>query len=135
VIIIDTTVWSKAYRRRKLNDEDRVIVEKLYDILDLEEEILIGPVRQEILSGISDKNVFNELAIKLDGFNNYEIQLADHDMAAEYYNVCSGKGIQGSQTDYLICAVSHRYNSPIFTLDKDFIYYKKHLSIGLYKWN
>ena len=135
MIIIDTTIWSIAYRRRRINDEDRAIVKKLYDILDLEEEILIGPVRQELLSGISDKNTFNELMVKLNGFNNYEIQLADHDLAAEYCNLCSGRGIQGSQTDYLLCAVSYRYNSLIFTLDKDFDNYKKYLPIGLYKWN
>jgi hypothetical protein len=41
-------------------------------------------------------------------FNNYEAQLAGHDLAAEYFNICSSNGIQGSQTDYLICAVAYR---------------------------
>jgi len=133
MIIVDTTIWSAVYRRRKLSDEDKVIVKKFYEILDVEEEILIGPVRQELLSGISDKNVFYDLMTKLNGFNNYEIQLADHDLAAEYYNICSSRGIQGSQTDYLICAVAYRYKSEIFTLDKDFNNYKNHLPIKLYK--
>ena len=75
-----------------------------------EEEILISSVRQELLSGISNMDVFNDLKIKLDGFNFYEAQLPDHDLAAEYFNICSKKGIQGSQTDYLICAISRRYN-------------------------
>jgi len=93
---------------------------------------LIGPVRQELLSGISNKMVFDDLSAKLDGFNNYEVQIADHNLAAEYYNVCLTKGIQGSQTDYLICAVASRYDMEIFTEDKDFSHYKKYLPIRLY---
>ena len=132
MIIIDTTIWSKAYRRKKIIGEDQDILNKLCNILELEEEILIGPVRQELLSGISDKNIFYDLSIKLNGFNNYEVQLSDHDLAAEYFNICSSNGIQGSQIDYLICAVAYRYNLEIFTEDKDFNYYKKHLPIQLY---
>ena len=132
MIIIDTTIWSKAYRRKKITEMDQAIVNKLYHVLEQEEEILIGHVRQELLSGISDKNVFDDLSIKLNGFNNYEAQLADHDLAAEYFNICLTNGIQGSQTDYLICAIAYRYNLKIFTEDKDFSHYKKHLPIDLY---
>ena len=133
MIVVDTTVWSKAYRRKKITDEDCKTIEKFRDILDTEEEILIGPVRQELLSGIAKKDVFYDLLIKLNGFNNYEVQVADHDLAAEYFNLCLSHGIQGSQTDYLICAVAFRYGAEIFTEDKDFIKYKKYLPIKLYK--
>jgi len=133
MILIDTTIWSKAYRRKKPVIGDQAVIKELYKILDEENEILIGPVRQELLSGISNKSVFNDLAVKLNGFNNYEVQLADHDLAADYYNICLSSGIQGSQTDFLICAVGYRYNLEIFTEDNDFIFYKKHLPIKLYK--
>jgi len=133
MIVVDTTIWSKAYRRKKNSNENQAVLKELYDILDMEEEILIGPVRQELLSGISNKDVFDDLAIKLDGFNNYEVQLADHDLAAEFFNICTSNGIQGSQTDYVICAVAHRYNSEIFTQDNDFNNYKKYLPIKLHK--
>ena len=132
MILIDTTIWSKAYRRKKIAREDQKTVNKLRTILDMEKEILIGPVRQELLSGISDKEAFNDLAMKLNGLNNYEVELADHDLAAEYFNICMSHGIQGSQTDYLLCAVAHRYNSEIFTEDKGFAMYKDYLPIKLY---
>ena len=132
MIIVDTTIWSKAYRRKKISDKDHSIIKELCDILDAQEEILIGPVRQELLSGISDKNVFNDLMTKLNGFNNYEVQLTDHDLAAEYFNICLNNGIQGSQTDYIICAVAYRYDLEIFTEDNDFNNYKKYLPIKLY---
>ena len=133
MILVDTTIWSKAYRRKKIANEDQAIIKQLYDILDMDEEVLIGSVRQELLSGISNKNLFNDLTVKLNGFNNYEAQLVDHDLAAEYFNICLSHGIQGSQTDYLICAVAHRFNLEIFTEDNDFNNYKKYLPIKLYK--
>jgi predicted nucleic acid-binding protein len=133
MILVDTTIWSKAYRRKKITGEDQKIVKELQGILDAEEEILIGPVRQELLSGISQNEVFRDLMIKLNGFNNYEVQLADHDLAAEYFNICFSNGIQGSQTDFLLCAVAYRFDLEIFTEDKDFNNYKKYLPIKLYK--
>ena len=133
MIIVDTTVWSKVYRRKKIHEEDKSIASELYDILNLEQEVLLGPVRQELLSGIPNRDIYNNLRIKLDGFNNYEVQLIDYDLAAEYFNVCSSNGIQGSQTDYLICAVANRYNMEISTDDNDFNYYKNYLPIKLYE--
>jgi len=59
--------------------------------------------------------------------------LADHDCAADYFNVCLSKDIQGSQTDYLICAIAYRYNLEIFTEDSDFDNYKKYLPMKLHK--
>ena len=132
MIIIDTTIWSKIFRRKKIANGDMDIIRKVYELLDSEEEILLGPVRQELLSGIANKDIFYDLKINLSGFNNYEVQLTDHDLAAEYFNVCLSKGIQGSPTDYLICAVACRYNFKIFTEDKDFNYYKKYLPIKMY---
>jgi predicted nucleic acid-binding protein len=132
MIIIDTTIWSKVFRRKRIAGEDQSVVDELYKILESEEEVLIGSVRQELLSGISNKDVFNDLKIKLNGFNNYEVQLADHDLAAGYFTICAKNGIQGSQTDYIICAIANRYNFPIYTEDKDFDNYQKYLPISLY---
>lgn len=56
----------------------------------------------------------------------------DFELAAEYFNLLRSKGIQGSDTDFLICAVSVNHQLPIFTLDKDFELFKKHLPIMLH---
>nr|AGS54022.1 PilT-like protein [uncultured bacterium contig00204]AGS54417.1 hypothetical protein [uncultured bacterium contig00180] len=53
-------------------------------------------------------------------------------MAAEYSNICRKNGIQGSPTDFLLCAIACRYNMEIFTEDKDFLNYKKYLPIKLF---
>jgi predicted nucleic acid-binding protein len=132
-VLVDTTIWSKVYRRIKLDVKDCEIIKELNDILDDYREILIGPVRQEVLSGISSKNTFENLKIKLNGFNNYTVQVNDYNLAAEYFNICRSHGIQGSQVDYLICAVANRNHWEIFTEDDDFSNYKKYLPIKLHK--
>jgi predicted nucleic acid-binding protein len=66
------------------------------------------------------------------GFNDFPIETIDYELAAEYSNACRKNGIQGSNTDFLICAIAVRNNFKIFTLDDDFNEYKKYLPIKLF---
>jgi predicted nucleic acid-binding protein len=132
MILIDATVWSKVYRRKDIAFEDQHVVNAFYAITDIKGEVLIGSIRQEVLSGMQNYEKFSTLRKILDGFNNYEAQIEDHDLAAEYSNICQDNGIQGSPTDFLLCAIASRYNMEIFTEDKDFFNYKKYLPIKLF---
>jgi predicted nucleic acid-binding protein len=49
------------------------------------------------------------------------------------FNLCRAKGIQGSNTDFLICAVAVRHDFTIFTTDGDFRLFAKCLPIVLYE--
>jgi predicted nucleic acid-binding protein len=95
--------------------------------------IIIGPIKQELLSGISNKNVFDKLREKIQAFIDFRIKPGDYELAAEYYNQCMRHGVQGSAIDLLLCAISVRNKFEIYTEDGDFIWYKKHLPIKLYK--
>ena len=119
-ILIDTPIWSKAFRRKKIKFDDKNVVDILKYLIDEFMEIIIGPIRQELLSGISDRKTFNELKEKMGGFNDFPIETIDYELAAEYSNICRRNGIQGSNTDFLICAIAVRNNFEIFTLDDDF---------------
>jgi predicted nucleic acid-binding protein len=66
------------------------------------------------------------------GFNDFPIETTDYELAAEYSNACGKKGAQGSNTDFLICAVAVRNKFEIFTVDDNFNQYKKHLPIKLF---
>ena len=44
-------------------------------------------------------------------------------MAARFFNQCRSKGVQGSNTDFLLCALSARHDLAIFTIDEDFKHY------------
>lgn len=53
-IIIDTCVWSLALRRNKPQGNE--YVEELKELIKEVRAQLIGPVREELLSGIKSKN-------------------------------------------------------------------------------
>jgi len=93
---------------------------------------IIGSIRQEVLSGISDRNKFYDLKRKLSVFPDYALQTSDYEFAAECSNECRRNGIQGSHTDFLICAVAIKNDWEIFTEDTDFFEYKKFLPIKIY---
>jgi len=105
------------------------------ELLELIKEFrvqMIGPIRQEILSGIKNSVQFATLRDHLRAFPDLELASRDYENAAEYYNLCRSKGVQGSNTDFLICAVALRLKIPIFTTDADFSLFQQHLSITLY---
>jgi hypothetical protein len=94
---------------------------------------LIGPIRQELLSGIADLVQFQKLRRDLQSFEDLTVESGDYERAAEFFNICRSQGVQGAHTDFLICAVAERYAIPIFTTDKDFSVYANHLAISLYE--
>jgi len=134
-IIVDTSVWSLAFRKKDLTKEETKIVEDLSELVKDLRVVMIGPIRQEILSGISNVTKFEELKERLSVFIDLPIKIPDYELAAQYYNKCRKHGVQGSHIDFLICSVASNGSYPIFTLDNDFRNYKKHIPIELYIWN
>jgi len=90
-------------------------------------------VRQEILSGIKSKKQFETLKNYLSAFPDLPLVTEDFGLAAEYFNTAKRQGIQGSNTDFLICAVSIRHSMSIFTTDNDFSHFMKYIPIRLHK--
>jgi predicted nucleic acid-binding protein len=128
-VIVDTSVWSLALRRQPTIDN--LIVNKLRDLIADGRVVMIGAVRQEILSGIKHQEQFEKLRDHLQAFSNLPVDIEDYELAAEYFNLCRRNGIQGSNTDFLICAIASRRNYEIFPTNKDFIGFKKYLPIVL----
>jgi predicted nucleic acid-binding protein len=92
---------------------------------------MLGPIRQEVLSGIKDIKQFRKLREALRFFPDVLVRSPDYELAADFFNRCRSLGIQGSNTDFLICAVAHSRKMPIYTTDKDFLQFKKHLQFSL----
>lgn len=93
---------------------------------------MIGQIRQEILSGIKSEAQFKELKSYFRAFSDYLIQSDDYELAAQYFNLCRANGIQGSNTDFLICAVAVNNKWQIFTIDQDFQNFSTVLPIQLF---
>lgn len=132
MILVDTCIWSESFRRVQPGQMD--VVETLGSLIKRRQAQMIGPVRQEVLSGIKDVHQYQRLRDILRAFPDLKIERDDFELAAEYSNTCRRKGIQGSDVDFLICAVAERHNLLVFTLDRDFIHYAKCLPVQLYQW-
>ena len=130
-VLVDTCIWSLALRREKQLDSNIDVIEFQELIKEVRVQI-IGPIRQEILSGVKKKSQFTKLKKILAAFPDLDLTSEDFELSADYFNFLRSKGIQGSNTDFLICAVSTRYNMPIFTTDKDFTFFKKYIPITLH---
>lgn len=129
-VLVDTCIWSLALRGKF--PRDITIAEELTRLIYAEKAKIIGPIRQEVLSGYSDIKQYNKLKDKLMYFPNELIIDDDYLSAAQFSNLCRQKGIQGSHIDFLICAVAYRLKMSIFTSDKDFEYYSQLIPITLY---
>jgi hypothetical protein len=127
-VLVDTSVWSRALRRSANKDES--IQRKLADLIAGHRAQIIGPIRQEILSGIKDERQFERLSIHLSAFPDVPTVGDDYIMAATFFNMCRRNGVQGSNTDFLICAVAVRSKMAIFTTDEDFRAFSRFIPIG-----
>jgi predicted nucleic acid-binding protein len=130
-VLVDTCVWSLALRRHQPSHGTVGQLERL--IRETRAEI-IGPVRQEVLSGIPDKKQFERLRSVLASFKDIPLERDDFEQAAAFFNQCRARGVQGSNTDFLICSVAHRHRLDIFSTDDDFRLYAKHLPIRLHSF-
>jgi predicted nucleic acid-binding protein len=130
-VIVDTSVWSLALRRNA--PEDNQYVNELKELVKESRVQLIGPVRQELLNGIRHEKHFNSLKDHLRAFKDLELATEDYELASEYFNKARQNGIQGSNTDFLICAISTRNKMPILTTDKDFENFQSVLPVTLHE--
>jgi predicted nucleic acid-binding protein len=130
-VLVDTSVWSLALRRGGATDSGPA--RELRNLIADGRVQMIGPIRQEILSGVREEGQFKELEVRLSAFPDLPLTAEDHVTAARFFNLCRAKGVQGSNTDFLICAVGVRHRLAIFTTDKDFALYAKHVPIVLHK--
>ncbi|MCD6589270.1 MAG: PIN domain-containing protein [Candidatus Fermentibacteraceae bacterium] len=130
-ILVDTCVWSEALRRKTSEKSD---ISRELQSLILEHRVeIIGPIRQELLSGLREDTQFSRLEEHLEAFPDITLEAADHITAARFFNKCRTKGIQGSNTDFLICAVAVRRKMAIYTTDRDFQQFVKYLPIVLHE--
>lgn len=130
-VLVDTAIWSFAFRSKNAAFEH--YIENLKALIADQRVVMIGAIRQEVLSGYSDLSKFEILKNQLAYFKNTPVVDDDYVQAAKFYNLCRKNGVQGSHIDFLICAVAVRLGVAIYTTDKDFLHYQAHVPIKLYR--
>ena len=131
-VLVDTTVWSLVLRHKDRPENAATAVE-LASLIQDGRIAMIGPIRQEVLSGMKEPAEFERLRAYLRAFTDTELTSTDYEEAASFYNRCRQRGSQGSVTDFLICAVAAKHDYSIFTTDADFTHFAKVLPITLHQ--
>jgi len=129
-VVVDTSIWSLALRRAKRVDD--AAPRELAELIREGRVVMLGPVRQELLSGMKVKAQFEMLREHLQSFPDLELEAADYEEAAAAFNRCRERGIQGSNTDFLICAAASRRDLSVYTTDGDFKHYARALKLQLH---
>lgn len=134
IVLVDTPIWSLAFRRKRrqaLAPNEQEQLQSLEQILSQGRVRLLGAIRQELLSGIRSSQEFARLREHLRSFPDVELETEDYEHAAETGNRCRSHGVAVSPVDMLLCSVALRRNWAIYTLDRNFTRYAKHVPIVL----
>ena len=133
-VLVDTPIWSLALRRspKDLGPVHSRFVEEFAELVRENRAEIIGPIRQELLSGIREGSRFRSVRDHVRAFEDSLLTTEDYEEAAQISNQCRAAGISGSPVDFLICATALRRRWQIFTLDKDFQEYARYLGIVLF---
>jgi predicted nucleic acid-binding protein len=131
-ILVDTSVWSLALRRKKDIEHNAVNLLRKF-IEDGEDLFLIGVILQEILSGISDEKLFTQLEDQLSAFPIIDLKRQDYVEAANLRNACRKKGVQVGTIDALIASVCIKNDLLLLSTDKDFQQIAKNSELQLIK--
>jgi|SRR5688572_266062 predicted nucleic acid-binding protein len=130
-VLVDTSVWSLSLRRAKRVDDPAS--KELAELIREGRVVMMGPIRQELLSGIKARSQFELVRDRLRAFPDLTLESADYEGAAEAFNRCRERGIQGSNTDYLICSTALRRQLAVYTTDNDFLQYGRVLELELHE--
>ena len=82
--------------------------------------VVIGAIRQEILSGVRYPEQFDRLRVALEPFPDEPVKTSDYVEAAQICNDCLRSGVLTGNTDSLICAVAISRGMEVLTTDNDF---------------
>jgi len=120
-VLADTCAWSLLLRRKAraaLSNDEQFTLASLKEAIKDGRVVLIGPVRQEVLSGIKAQAQFEKLRTTLAAFPDEALSNQHFEEAARLFNLCRSRGVECGSSDILICAVAAKMHYDILTYDQ-----------------
>jgi len=131
-ILVDTSVWSLAFRRDQVTATPQV--HALRDALDGSDAVVTtGLVLQELLQGFSGPQARKELIERFAALPLIVPDWQDHIEAAELRNRCRRAGVQVGTIDALLAQLCLRHDLLLLTTDQDFKHAAAHCPLRLWK--
>lgn len=132
MILVDTSVWSLAFRRRSKEAQEPAAVGVLRGLIEADHEVCLpGIVLQEMLSGIREIAQVQLLQTILAGFPLILATGKTHVEAARIANACRRQGVTSATVDCLIAALAIEHDAQLLTTDKDFVHMAQHCPLRL----
>ena len=90
MVLVDTFVWSLALRRKQadLSRGEQDLKTGLQELVQDGRAQIVGPVRQELLSGIRAEETFRKVRDALRAFDEHQLRIQDYEEAARMSNIC-----------------------------------------------
>lgn len=132
MIVLDTSVLSEVFRRRKPTEPEPAAVAAVRRMISEDWPLSVpGVVLQELLSGVRVREQFRRLESLTDGFPLLLASRREHVAAARISNTCRRTGVSVSTVDCLIAAQTIAAAGRLFTLDSDFERIAAHTDLKL----
>jgi predicted nucleic acid-binding protein len=135
VILLDTSVLSRVFRRRRMGVEELRLQEVVEELMAGDVPLgLPGMVLQEVLSGVRAEKEFADLERRLlASFTILNPDTRDHVEAARLRNRCLAAGLTVSGPDCLIAALAIAGSHELFAMDDDFRALARHAPLKLFR--
>lgn len=131
-MLVDTSVWSLAFRRDKDSGAPEVAV--LRAALESGETVVTtGFIIQELLQGFAGPRAQEQLVARMAALPMLVPDRDDHIAAAALRNHCRRAGVQLGTIDALLAQLCVRHELLLLTTDQDFFFASRHCALRVWQ--
>jgi hypothetical protein len=130
-ILVDTSVWSLAFRRDGEQAAPEVAALRAA-LVGADDVFTTGLIVQELLQGFTGPKARHQLVERLVSIAFLQPDREDHIEAAEVRNACRRRGVQIGTIDALLIQLCRRHDLTLLSTDRDFVAASKHVAFGLW---
>lgn len=132
-LLVDTSVWSLAFRRGAEADICAEINTLQHALAGADQIFTTGLVLQELLQGFAGPKARMQLMERFTALAFLQPYRNDHIEAAEVRNSCRRRGVQIGTIDALLIQLCRKHDLILLSTDQDFRSAAKHVEFRL--WN
>jgi predicted nucleic acid-binding protein len=131
-LLVDTSVWSLAFRRDGDSDASTVVALRAA-LAGGESIVTTGLILQELLQGFAGPRARKEIVERFTALPLIVPDRRDYIDAAELRNHCRRSGVQIGTIDALLAQLCIRHDLTLLTTDGDFTLAAKHSILRVWK--
>ena len=131
-LLVDTSVWSLAFRRDHTGKEPQVrLLQRV--LADGEPIVITGLILQELLQGFAGPLARADIVERFSALPLLSPDRQDYIDAADLRNLCRRSGVQVGTIDALIAQLCIRHALTLVTTDNDFALAAEHCELRVWR--